>query len=226
VTAPLNVQNPADLVLASSSPRRRQILQQLGFSYTTVDVEVDESPHSGEAPEALAERLAQAKARAGASLCPGSWCIGADTVVALGSAALGKPADAGAARTMLAQLRGREHRVLSAAALGRATSSGETRVWHSLDTARVRMRDYTDEEIEAYVASGDPLDKAGAYAIQHAGFHPAERLGGCFLTVMGLPLPDLCALLDEAGASRPAITADSLEAICPNCADKDRLLLP
>jgi septum formation protein len=214
------------LVLASTSPRRRQILEQLGFSYQTVAIEVDESPHSDEAPEALAERLAQAKARAGASLYPGSWCIGADTVVALGSAALGKPTDTGAARRMLIQLRGREHRVLSAVALARVTSSGETRVWHRLDTASVRMRDYTDQEVEVYAASGDPLDKAGAYAIQHAGFHPVERLSGCFLTVMGLPLPALCALLDDAGASRPAVTADALEAICPNCADKDRLLGP
>jgi len=212
------------LVLASTSPRRRQILQQLEFSYRGVDVEVDESPQNDEAPEALAERLAEAKARAGASLYPGSWCIGADTVVAIGATTLGKPSNPAAARAMLIQLRGREHRVLSAVALAQVAGSGETSVRRSLDVADVRMREYADEEIDDYVASGDPFDKAGAYAIQHPGFHPVERLSGCFLTVMGLPLPDLCTLLSEAGASHPAITAEALDAICPNCVDKDVLL--
>src|SRR5207249_4561516 len=103
-------------------------------------------------------------------LYPGYWCIGADTVVAIGATTLGKPADTAAARAMLVQLRGREHQVLTAVALARVAGSGETSVSCRLDVADVRMRDYADEEIDDYVASGDPLDKAGAYAIQHPGF--------------------------------------------------------
>ncbi len=158
---------------------------------------------------------------------PGRLCIGADTVVALGRTILGKPHDAATARVMLLHLRGREHQVMSAVAVARlAADSGQMGVWQRIDVARVSMRDYADAEIEAYVGSGDPRDKAGAYAIQHSGFRPVERLSGCFLTVVGLPLPALCALLDDVGAPRPSVTPETLHAICPNCTDEDRLLRP
>lgn len=170
-------------------------------------------------------RLAKAKAQAGASRYPGSLAIGADTVVALGALTLGKPVGPGEARTMLRQLRDREHRVISAVAAARVDpSTGETRLWHRLNTAQVRMRAYNDDEIEAYVASGDPFDKAGAYAIQDPSFRPVQTLDGCFLSVMGLPLPDLCDLMDEAGAGRPTLSIDLLATLCPGCNDAHRLL--
>lgn len=190
------------LILASSSPRRREFMQRLGVNFTIHTADIDETPLPGERPDALAERLAAAKAQAVARRLPhspsGALIIAADTVVALGDALLGKPDSAAEATAMLETLRDQEHHVISAVSvLDTASGRQETRV---NDTV-VTMRAYRDEEIAAYVASGDPLDKAGAYAIQHAGFHPVCKVNGCVAGVIGLPLVDLRDLLEMFGVT-------------------------
>ena len=188
------------LILASSSPRRREFMQRLGVDFAIHTADIDETPLLGEQPDALAERLAVAKAQAVAHRLPhspsGALVIAADTVVALGDALLGKPIDAADATAMLETLRNQEHHVISAVSvLDTASGRQETRV---NDTV-VTMRAYRDDEIAAYVATGDPLDKAGAYAIQHVGFHPVCKISGCVAGVIGLPLVDLRDLLEMFG---------------------------
>lgn len=188
------------LILASQSPRRQQFLRDLGLVFVIMAADIDETPRPGETPVALARRLAEEKARAVAGSLPAdappALIIAADTVVAVGDRVLGKPADAADATAMLARLRGRSHRVHSGVSvLSTADGRQSTRV----NSTRVTMRAYTDAEIAAYVASGDPLDKAGAYAIQHPAFAPVARLEGCLSGVMGLPLGDLRDLLATFG---------------------------
>ena len=214
------------LILASASPRRRAILAVLGLTFEAVDLNVDESALPGEAPESLARRLAVAKASQGAQQFPGAVVLGADTVVALRLECLGKPRGPAEATEMLRRLRGRPHRVVTAVAAARAAPGGRSAptVWGRVAATLVWMRDYTDAEIECYVASGEPFDKAGAYAIQDAGFRPVARVAGCFLTVVGLPLSETCQVLAEAGAPRPRIVAADLDALCPSCPDREVLL--
>jgi len=202
------------LVLASSSPRRQQILAAIGLSFVVEPADIDEAPHWGETPEALASRLAVAKARLAAGNRPGQTAIGSDTVVALDDQPLGKPESADDAAHMLRLLRAREHRVITSVAAARGAN-----VWEQTDATRVWMRDYSDQEIDGYIATGDPMDKAGAYAIQHPGFHPVARIDGCYLTVVGLSLPALYAVLAGAGIHSPRIARPRLEAVCPNCVD-------
>lgn len=187
--------------------------------------DVDERPLAGERPPEIAERLARAKARAGAIAFPGHVAVGADTVVAMDDEPLGKPATPAEAVAMLRRLRAREHRVITAVATAHLNLDTEPAGWHGVNTTRVWMRSYSDVEIEAYVASGDPLDKAGGYAIQHVGFHPVERLDGCFLNVVGLPLPELCEALDAAGLEVPRLQRSGLDRLCPGCKDVARLPL-
>ena len=184
------------LQLASQSPRRRELLTWLGVPFHTVQSDVDETPRHDEAPRALAIRLARDKARSIAAIPAGEWLLAADTVVEIQGVALGKPSDAAAARAMLRRLRARPHQVhtgviLRDPATGReATRCVTTRVW---------MRAYSAAESAAYVAGGDPFDKAGGYAIQHPGFHPVERLDHCYANVVGLPLCAVLALLNAWG---------------------------
>lgn len=213
----------ARLVLASASPRRQRILDALRIAYRAFETEIDEGPKPGESPESLARRLAAAKARAGALHSPSAIALGADTVVALGRRLLGKPRSSHDAFEMLRRLRGRTHRVVTAVASARAEASGAVTLWERCSVARVGMRPYTDQEIEAYVASGDSWDKAGGYAIQHPAFRPVERLEGCFLTVVGLPLPECFEVLAWAGLRLPEVDPATLEALCPGCRDRDRL---
>ncbi|MBM2812374.1 MAG: maf protein [Chloroflexi bacterium] len=168
----------------------------------------------------LAARLALAKACAGAGAAPGAVVLAADTVVALGSESLGKPLDAVEATQMLQRLRGREHVVITAVATARAEPlGGQMRTAGRVSRTRVWMRAYSDAEIEDYVGTHDPFDKAGAYAIQHSTFRPVERIEGCYLTVVGLPLPEVCELLAGAGLSIPRMTSSRLDALCPGCID-------
>jgi septum formation protein len=171
----------------------------LGVSFTVLPADVDESPLAGELPIPLAQRLAERKAAAVAAKLDRavSWVIvAADTVVALGDLLLAKPVDDADAARMLTLLRGQSHQVHSAVAvLATATGAAQTRV----SSTTVWMREYTDAEIAAYVATGDPHDKAGAYAIQHPTFAPVARLEGCLSGVIGLPLHDLRELLAAAG---------------------------
>jgi MAF protein len=171
------------LLLASQSPRRRELLTLLGLPFEVDASDVDEAPRSNESPVALAARLSQAKARA----CSADHAIiiACDTIVAHEGQVLGKPSDADGASEMLRRLRGRSHSVYTAITLlERGSGYSVTDVAET----QVIMRAYTDAESAAYVASGDPIDKAGAYAIQHRGFHPVSKVRGCFTNVMGLPL--------------------------------------
>lgn len=209
--------NSATLILASNSPRRRQLLALGGWQFTVQPADVDESRLPGEAPAVYVLRLAESKARtvaAGAGF--ETLVVASDTSVVDGEEILGKPADAAEAAAMLRQLRAREHFVFTSLAVLRV-KDGLLRT--DLCRTRVPMRDYTDAEIDAYVQSGDPLDKAGAYAIQHAGFHPVDRLEGCFASVMGLPLCHLTRILTALGAPAPAdvpaACQKSLEYHCP-----------
>lgn len=176
------------LILASNSPRRRELLGLIGLPFEVRPADITEIRKSGELPVDYVLRLARHKAAAIAEDQTG-LVIAADTTVVDGNELLEKPANPADARRMLQQLRGRIHQVYTGFAIT-DTTSGQT---HD-DVCRtdVPMRDYTNAEIEAYIATGDPMDKAGAYGIQNTGFHPAEDLGGCFASVMGLPL---CHLL-------------------------------
>jgi len=192
------------LILASASPRRQQFLRDLGLAFTIRVADIDETPQSNEAPIALAQRLAETKARTVAARLPqdgvARLIIAADTVVALGSTLLGKPQDAREATEMLRLLRDQVHEVHSGVSVLDPTT-GQQRT--QVNTTQVQMRAYSDAEIAAYVATGDPLDKAGGYAIQHREFDPARTIQGCLSGVMGLPLGDLRDLLAVFGVQLP-----------------------
>jgi MAF protein len=159
---------------------------------------MDETARDGESPEETALRLSREKARAAAARLNGesAWVLAADTVVADGALILGKPADPAQAREFLQRLRGREHRVITGVCLLYAPEGGE---WTDTAVTRVRMRAYGEDELEAYLATGDGLDKAGAYAIQHPVFRPVEFVDGCYANVVGLPVCRLYGLLEAAG---------------------------
>ena len=207
-----------ELVLASSSPRRAEILGRLGFAFETAEPGVDEpDPPSGADAMEVARGLALAKALAVASRRSAGAVLGADTVVELDSVVLGKPRDEDDAARMLRKLRGHEHRVITAVALVDA-ATGETA--EAYRASRVLMRDYTDGEIAAYVASGAPMDKAGAYGVQDEAFAPAAEVRGCYLNVVGLPVCETLKLAERFGLRlRPRLDAPwpALEH-CPACA--------
>lgn len=188
--------NENKLLLASRSPRRRELLALLGLPFDVTATDIREIPCPGESPSELVVRLSRAKAKAAASACTDlsaeTTIITCDTIVAFEGEILGKPSDAADAKVMLRRLRGRSHTVYSAITLREALSD---RMLTDLAETEVAMRDYADGEIAAYVASGDPLDKAGAYAIQHNGFHPVAQLQGCYANVVGLPLCHLARCL-------------------------------
>jgi len=190
------------LVLASASPRRRELLRSIAPQFEVVPSEIEETLEDGPAPVAVA-RLALRKARAVAARVREAVVLAADTVVILDGAALGKPADAREARAMLRRLRGREHEVITGVAVldSRTGREASTSV-----VSRVRMAAYSDATLEAYVATGAPLDKAGAYAIQDLGGALVERLAGSYTNVVGLPVEETRWLLAEFGVpvSAPA----------------------
>lgn len=181
------------IYLASNSPRRRQLVALMGLPFECLSPSIDETPISGEAPEEYVLRLAREKALAAVPLLPAAGLIlAADTTVAFEEHILGKPADAAEARQMLRALRGRTHQVYTAIALLRPE---DELLWAEVCVSDVHVRAYTQEEMEAYIASGDPFDKAGAYAIQHQEFHPVEHFDQCYANVMGLPLCHLARAL-------------------------------
>lgn len=175
------------LLLASQSPRRRELLALLGLPFETDAPDVDEAPQSNESPIALAARLSRAKARACSvdHAASDAAIIACDTIVAHEGQVLGKPSDADEASEMLRRLRGCPHSVYTAITL---LEKGMGYSVTDVAETQVVMRAYTDAELATYVASGDPMDKAGAYAIQHRDFHPVSKVQGCFTNVMGLPL--------------------------------------
>jgi septum formation protein len=187
------------LILASTSPRRRELLALSGWAFTLHPVDVVETPELGESPADFVQRMSRAKAQAAADeLGPGSFVIGADTIVAFEDQIIGKPADAREALKILGQLRGRVHEVLTGLTVIDTTTH---KSYTELVCSSVPMRVYSEAEIKAYVDSGDPLDKAGAYAIQHPEFQPVdrERFADCFANVMGLPLCHLLRRLRQLG---------------------------
>ncbi len=189
------------LFLASGSPRRSFLLSAAGFPFRVGWKAVDESPFPLEQPLDYVLRMAEMKARAAQDQAgSGELILAADTTVADGELILGKPADAQEAERMLLRLRGRFHAVHTAIAL---YNPGEGWVATDLCSTRVPMRAYSPEEVRHYVASGDPLDKAGAYAIQHPVFQPVESLTGCYASVMGLPLCHVVRLLERQGYCAP-----------------------
>ncbi|MDX1594380.1 MAG: Maf family protein [Gammaproteobacteria bacterium] len=191
---PVSRAAPPPLTLASRSPRRRELLDQAGIAHRVLHVEVDEAPRPGEVPAVYVERLARAKAEAGLSVTGAGAVLGADTSVVLGDEILGKPADKADATAMLARLSGHTHEVLTAVAL-----ATPRRVACRLSVSRVTFRTLAADEIAAYWATGEPADKAGAYAIQGRGALFVTRLEGSYSGVVGLPLYETAELLREAG---------------------------
>lgn len=185
---------PARVILASQSPRRRELLSLVGIPHDVRPADVDESALPGEEPATHAERLARSKAEAIAAREPGAVVIGADTIVVLDGDILGKPRDKTDAVAMLRRLSGCTHLVITAVAvaLNGRTVSG-------VETVEVTFRPLTDMQIEAYIATGEPRDKAGAYGIQGFGAVLVERIHGDYFAVMGLALGRLVELLGRAG---------------------------
>jgi len=173
------------LVLASGSPRRRQLLSLLGLPFVIQAADVSEEQHDDELPEQMVLRVARAKAQAVDSARADELVIAADTTVALDGKSLGKPKDAADAVRMLRVLRGRPHVVYTGVVIWHAAAR---RLVCELGKSSILMRDYADSEVDRYVQSGDPLDKAGAYAIQHPIFDPVATVQGCWLNVMGMPI--------------------------------------
>ena len=217
----------ANLLLASASPRRRELIKLLGRPVETTAADIDETPREREAASDLVLRLSREKAESVASsliLHPSSFIlppsafilIASDTTVALEGEPLGKPIDAADARSMLRRLRDRTHQVHTAITL---IDPAADRACAELATSDVRLRAYSDQEIEDYIASGDPFDKAGAYAIQHRGFHPVEKFAHCFANVMGLPVCHVTRSLRKLGLEPltdvPAVCQAYLNYQCP-----------
>jgi septum formation protein len=180
------------IVLASESPRRRKILSSLGLEFDVVPPEIDETPLPGEAPHAMALRLARLKALDVSSRAAGV-CVGADTVVDVDGGAFGKPKDRGEALSMLRALSGREHLVHT----GLVLASGGNALESAVETTKVSFGSLTEGEIRDFAESGDGDDKAGAYAIQGRGALLVERIDGCYYNVVGLPAFRLHAMLKK-----------------------------
>ena len=182
----------APIVLASGSPRRRQLLEMLGLPFRIVVPDIDETQLPGESPGAYVVRLARAKAAAVAAREPGELVLGADTTVVVRGTLLGKPSSEEEATAMLAKLQGRTHQVYTAVAL-----AADGRVEDALDVTDVKFRRLDHATLEAYAATGEPMDKAGAYAVQGLGAILVEGIRGDFFGVMGLPLRLVLDLLER-----------------------------
>jgi len=182
------------VILASGSPRRRQLLEMLGLPFRVVPPNVDETRASSELPERYVTRLAREKARVVAARERGETVLAADTTVVLRGAVFEKPHTPAEAAATLAQLAGRTHQVMTAVAVAR-----DGRLEHALDVTEVTFRPLTADQIAAYVATGEPMDKAGAYAIQGKGAALVEGIRGDFFGVMGLPLRLALDLLERFG---------------------------
>ncbi|MDO6823242.1 nucleoside triphosphate pyrophosphatase [Marinobacter sp. 1_MG-2023] len=184
----------SSIILASASPRRAELLEQIGVAFTVQPAHIDETPGTSEMPVDYVERLAREKALAVAISFPDKLILGSDTSVVLDNVILGKPSDAYEAGTMLAELSAKTHRVMTAIALvqgGRCESR--------LVTTEVTFRKLLEPEIAAYVASGEPMDKAGSYGIQGLGGIFVKEIKGSYSAVVGLPLQETAALLADAG---------------------------
>jgi len=205
------------LILASNSPRRRQLLALADWMFHVVVADVDESVYQNELPADYVLRLAETKVRATANHAHNDQIIlAADTTVVDGTDILGKPQDNVEAFAMLTRLRGHTHQVYTGVALLRLSDG---LLLKELCVTDVPMRDYSDEEIHAYIQTGDPLDKAGAYAIQHPRFKPVASMSGCYASVMGLPMCHVVRMLRKLNvpphADVPVKCQTLLEYHCP-----------
>jgi septum formation protein len=186
---------PVQVVLASASPRRRELLTLINVAHTVQPADIDETPRPGEAPHSLAERLAREKAIAGARNTPrDSVVVGSDTIVVVDDDVLGKPRDAAEAALMLRRLSGRDHVVMTGVAAG---WQGQMR--SDVVEVGVTFRSLSDADIRRYIHTREPMDKAGAYGIQGYGATIVDRVDGDYFAVMGLPLNRLVRLLEELG---------------------------
>ncbi len=185
------------IVLASASPRRQEILRNAGVEFVVQPAEIDETVGPGESPRECAERLAREKAHAVAKQEPGRYVLGADTIVVVDGMVLGKPCDESDAARMLRLLSGRGHEVITGVCL---IGPGWTESVQSERTL-VAMSEISDREIQAYVATGEPMDKAGAYAIQGVASRWIPRIEGDYFNVVGLPMALVWRMLKERGAA-------------------------
>jgi septum formation protein len=205
------------IVLASASPRRQELLRSAGIPFTVQPADIDETPHEGESPRNCAQRLAREKALYVFKSRPGEWVLGADTIVVIDEAILGKPRDQNDAARMLRLLSGRTHRVITGVCLGGdklvrgqwsaasdakplETEERELRTWVEdarSETTLVTMGDLSDAEIRSYVATGEPMDKAGAYAIQGIASRWIPHIEGDYSNVVGLPVALVYRMLME-----------------------------
>jgi len=203
------------IVLASASPRRRELLGLLGLDFVIEDSGVPEETDPAESPAESAVRLARQKAETVASRFADALVLGADTVVVAGREILGKPVDPEDARRMLQLLRNRWHFVITGVAL---IDSGNGRQEARFVETGVQMADYSDADIEKYIRTGEPFDKAGSYAVQGLGGRLVARVEGCYTNVVGLPVCEVAEMLHEFGvkvAAAPAPCTDSAGAPCP-----------
>lgn len=184
------------VILASQSPRRRELLSLIGITHAVMPADIDEDVRPGEAADRYTERLAREKALVIAGRAPEAVVIAADTTVVVDGDILGKPADAADARAMIRRLSGREHIVMTGIAVARGA-----RVESAVESVRVTFRALGDVEIDEYVATGEPMDKAGAYGIQGYGATIVERVDGDYFSVMGLGLRRLVELLGRHGVA-------------------------
>ena len=213
--AVLTLRKPAgQITLASASPRRRELLAGLGLDFQVVPADVPEEPRAGESAQELVQRLSLAKAREAASQVGGGYVIGADSVVVLNGRIMGKPPDEAGARQMLRELRGNEHQVTTGVTVIDLASG---RCLTESVTSSVRLRDFSEAELEASIASGMALDKAGAYGVQDRDFHPAASWSGCYTNVVGLPLCRLMEMLEKLNCTLPPRSAMPVPAGCDNC---------
>jgi septum formation protein len=187
-------QTPLRVILASQSPRRRELLAQIGIAHEVRPADIDETVWPDEQPVPHSERLAREKAHTLALRHPDALVIGSDTIVVIDGAILGKPTDAADAVRMLLQLAGREHTVYTSVAVAHAG-----RTLSAVEAVQVHFRPLDRAHAEAYVATGEPMDKAGAYGIQGFGATLVERINGDYFAVMGLPLGRLVELIGELG---------------------------
>jgi septum formation protein len=182
------------VILASGSPRRRQLLELIGIEHEVSPSNIDEKMRPRETPRRYAERLAREKASAVATRNPETLTIAADTIVVVNRKVLEKPVDGDDARRMLSMLSGREHTVITAVAVARGR-----KLRSAIEEVRVKFRRLRDDEIDAYIATGEPMDKAGAYGIQGFGATIVECVNGDYFAVMGLPLARLVMLMRDLG---------------------------
>ncbi len=189
------------LILASASPRRRKLLAACAIPFQIIPAAIDEHPFPGEAAEVHVRRLALAKAETVSQRHPDAVVLGADTIVTIAGLLLGKPQSLDAARRMLYRLSGREHDVLTGMAVVPGSLAGIPGAGAAIEVvaSRVLMRHLTAATIEWYIATGEPLDKAGAYAVQGLGGALVERVEGSYTNVVGLPLTETLALLRRFG---------------------------